>query len=51
MEFAYQCPICRAKNILTKENTTCRRCGSNLELVYQTKKEKILSVLNSIAKG
>lgn len=46
MQFAYKCPVCRANNLLTRENAVCRRCKSDLSLVYRIKKKVLIKVLN-----
>ena len=37
MKIAVKCPVCRANNILTSEQTNCRRCKEDLLLLYKIK--------------
>ena len=50
MILEYKCPICKAKNKLSRENKKCRRCKEDLTLLYNFKlsqrKNLILNILN-----
>lgn len=37
MTIKVKCPVCNAKNSLTPNKKTCRRCEEDLTLLYQTK--------------
>ncbi len=45
-----KCPICKAKNKISRENKKCRRCKEDLNLFYNLKlsqrKRLILNILN-----
>jgi rRNA maturation endonuclease Nob1 len=48
IEFKYKCPICRAANNLSRDNTICRRCGSSLKRIYELRKNKIYRTIKII---
>jgi len=45
MKLEYKCPVCRAVNILDENNQICRRCKSDLYLVYEIKKKYNIKLL------
>ncbi len=48
MTIEYKCPICKATNNLTNDNTICRRCKIDLNAIYKLKKDKINDILKDI---
>ena len=50
MEFIYKCPICRAKNRVSKANLICRRCNADLSEIYKIKKLRIKKLFTKIMK-
>ena len=48
MEFIYKCPICRAKNRISKANLICRRCNEDLSEIYKIKKLRIKKLFTKI---
>ena len=48
MTIEYRCPICKATNNLTNDNTICRRCKIDLNSVYKLQKDKINNILREI---
>ncbi len=48
MKFIYKCPICRAKNRVSKANLICRRCSADLSEIYKVKKSRIKKLFNKI---
>ncbi len=50
MTIEYRCPVCKATNSLTKDNTTCRRCKSDLSTIYKLREANLHKVLNKILK-
>lgn len=37
MKVEIKCPVCKARNTLTKEKSACRRCKEDLTLLYAVK--------------
>ncbi|GEM_PF-4011276 len=37
MTIKIKCPVCNARNTLTTEKKSCRRCEEDLSLLYQVK--------------
>ena len=37
MTIKIKCPVCNARNFLTKEKKNCRRCEEDLGLLYEVK--------------
>jgi len=50
MQIEYKCPICRANNILSEEDTICRRCKSELSSIFKLKQDSVYEVLQNILK-
>jgi len=48
MEFKYKCPVCRAGNVLTPENSYCRRCRCDLSPMYRAKKKNVYKLIRKI---
>lgn len=44
----YKCPVCRANNKLTEENSICRRCGVDLSFIYALNKKYKYEILNKV---
>lgn len=51
MQFDIKCPICNAKNKLTKKETICRRCKEDLIKLYELKEAKIKNTIVKILKS
>ena len=50
MTIEYKCPICKATNNLTKDNTICRRCKIDLSSIYKLKRDKTNNIIKTILK-
>jgi len=48
MRFNYKCPVCRANNILSKDNLICRRCKSDLSTVYKIRAKVIIRLIKIV---
>ena len=44
----YRCPVCRANNKLTEENSLCRRCEVDLSSIYTLNKKYRYDILNKV---
>lgn len=48
MNIKYKCPVCKANNLLNKQNRVCRRCKSDLSNIYKIKEKKNIKILQTI---
>lgn len=48
MTISVKCPVCNAGNSLNDENQVCRRCKSDLSLLYQIKYHSYYNRLQAV---